>query len=56
MKKTEPKLTPFGKNAVKALKSAVKRVMREHKLKKIPIAIWKDGRVQMIPPSKIKVN
>jgi len=55
-KKTRPMLTPFGKNAEKALKNAVKRVLLEHKFKKIPIAIWKNGKVQMIPPNKIRIR
>jgi len=49
-------LTPFGKNAENALKSAVRQVLLEHKRKGIPIAIWKDGKIKMIPPGKIKVR
>lgn len=55
MKKKKAGLTSFGKNAEKALKHAVKRVLREHKLKKIPITVWKDGKVHKIPPEKISV-
>ena len=54
-KRAKDKPTKFARDAGKAMQSAVKRVMREHKRKKIPLAIWKDGRVQMIPPEKISV-
>lgn len=54
-KKGQTKLSLFSKNAEKALKSAVKHMMREHKLRKIPIAIWKNGKVIIIPPEKISI-
>ena len=54
-KRVKDKPTKFAKDAGKAMKSAVKQVLREHKRMKIPIAIWKDGKVQMIPPEKISV-
>ena len=55
-KKNKPMLTPFGKNAENALKSAVRRVLLEHKRKGIPIATWEDGKIKIIPPRKIKVK
>ena len=54
-KQVKDKPTKFARDAGKAMKSAIKRVLQEHKRKKIPIAIWKDGRVQMIAPGKIRV-
>ena len=54
-KRIKDKPTKFARDAGKAMKSAVKRVLTEHKRKKIPIAVWKDGKVQMIPPGKISI-
>ena len=54
--KAKDKPTKFAKDADKAFKTAVKRVLLEHNLKGIPIAVWKDGKVQKISPGKISVD
>ena len=51
--KNRTKLTKQGKKALTALKEAVADVIREHKLKKIPIAVWRNGRVVKIAPQKL---
>ena len=56
MKKTNKnRLSTFGRNAEKALQKAVSRVLLVHKQKKIPIAVWRNGKVVKIPPNKISV-
>lgn len=37
-----------------ALKSAVKKVIERHKQTGRPLAVWKDGKVALISPYKIK--
>jgi hypothetical protein len=39
--------------AEKALKSAVKKVVAEHKRIKLPLVVWKKGKVVKIPAHKI---
>ena len=55
-KKSKDKPTNFARNAERALKSAVKKVLINHKQKGIPIAIWENGKVKMIPPGKIRIK
>ena len=43
--KKKAKITKEGNKALSALKEAVVDVSREHKLKKIPLAVWQNGRV-----------
>ena len=52
-KKTKAKPTKEGKKALSALKEAVADVIREHKLKKIPLAVWENGKVVKIPPRNL---
>jgi len=40
--------------AEKALKEAVKEVVRENKKAGLPLIVWKDGKVVKIPSSKLK--
>ena len=39
----------------KALKSAVREALLDHKRAGNPICVWRDGKVVWIPPEKIKV-
>ena len=52
-KKNKSKLSKQGKKALSALKEAVADVIREHKLKKIPLAVWENGKVVKIPPKNL---
>ncbi|MBI3018805.1 MAG: hypothetical protein HYY61_02820 [Deltaproteobacteria bacterium] len=40
--------------AEKALKEAVKEVVKENKKAGLPLIVWKDGKVVKIPSSKLK--
>lgn len=42
------------KKAGKALRSAVRKVLVEKKLRGHPAIIWKDGKVVKVPANKIK--
>ena len=39
----------------KALQSAVREAIRDHKRAGNPICVWRNGKVVWIPPEKIKV-
>ena len=52
-KKAKPKPTKEGRKVEAAMKEAVAEVIREHKLKKIPLAVWENGRVVKIPPKNL---
>jgi hypothetical protein len=40
----------LGEMALSALKDAVARVIEEHRRDGQPLAVWKDGKVVLIPP------
>jgi hypothetical protein len=52
-KKSKLKPSRVALLADKALKKAVANVLVEHRQKNIPLAVWKNGRVEMIPANKI---
>ena len=45
MKKNYDKLSPHGKKAEWAIKKAVAGVIADHRLRGLPIVVWKDGKV-----------
>lgn len=47
------KKTLLVKKAEQALKKAVAKVVKEHRQKKIPLVVWKNGRVTKIPASQL---
>jgi ABC-type Mn2+/Zn2+ transport system ATPase subunit len=52
MKKT-PKIPEIFQKATKAFKIAVKEVMKEHRLRGLPIYVLKDNKIVKIPPHRI---
>lgn len=40
---------------LRALRRAVRQALLEHKQAGNPIAVWKDGRVVIVPPEEIEV-
>jgi len=44
------------KKAVKAMREAVRDVVKEHRKSGIPLAVWKNGKVARISAKKIKLN
>jgi len=46
---------PFEIKAEMAIKEAVAEAIAEHKRRGHPIAIWRDGKVVLIPPDEITV-
>ena len=50
-----PSFVDFGKDVEKALQRAVRQALLMHKRIGNPIAIWKDGRVVIIPPEEIVI-
>jgi len=47
---------PFEIKAEMAIKEAVAESIAEHKRQGHPIAIWRDGKVVLIPPDEIAVS
>ena len=47
-------LMPY--QAEEALKRAVAKAIAEHKRNGIPIAVWRDGKVVLIPATEIEVQ
>ncbi len=47
---------PFEIKAEMAIKEAVAEAIAEHKRQGHPIAIWRDGKVVLIPPDEIAVS
>jgi len=45
----------WGKRLDEAIQAGVAKALAEHKRAGRSIAIWKDGKVVIIPPEKIKV-
>lgn len=54
--KTDPKLPQMAIIAEKALKEAVAEVIEDHHLRGDPIAIWRDGKVVLVPADQISVR
>ena len=50
-----PSFVDFGKDVEKALQRAVRQALLMHKRIGNPIAIWRDGRVVIIPPEEIVI-
>ena len=44
------------KKAQKAMREAVRKVVEEHRKSGIPLAVWRNGKVMTIAPSRIKLN
>jgi hypothetical protein len=42
--------------AEKALKEAVAEAINEHRRNGVPIAIWRNGKVVLVPPSQMTVH
>ena len=47
---------PLAYRAEEAFKKAVAEALAEHRLHGIPIAIWRDGKVVLVPPDQIGVS
>ena len=45
-----------GKPVEEVLRRAVRRALLAHKRAGNPVAVWKDGRVVLIPPGEIRVE
>jgi hypothetical protein len=45
----------FGRRILPAMQAGVTKAIAEHKRAGRSIAVWKDGKVTIIPPEKIRV-
>lgn len=43
----------FRDQALKAMKEAVAQVIEEHRQRNLPLVIWDNGKVRMVPPGEI---
>ncbi len=55
-KRKNPKANLLAYQAEKALKEAVAEALVDHKVKGIPIVVWRDGKVVEIAPDRIGVR
>lgn len=45
-----------GANADQAIKEAVREALLDHKRAGNPVAVWRDGKVVIVPPGEIDVD
>ena len=50
------KYSQMDKKAEKAMQSAVRKVVEEHKRTGIPLAIWRNGKVANVPARRLKLS
>jgi hypothetical protein len=55
-KKNKPSAGFLAYQAEKALKEAVAEAIAEHRRNGVPIAIWRNGKVVVVPPDQIMVR
>ena len=55
-KKNKPSAGFLAYQAEKALKEAVAEAIAEHRRNGVPIAIWRNGKVVVVPPDQIIVR
>ena len=51
---TKFKFAQLDKQAEKAMREAVQKVVIEHKRLKMPLSVWKDGKVVRVPAKQVK--
>lgn len=47
------RLSPTGRKALKALREAVAEVIREHRMRKLPIAVMRNGKPVFVRVDKL---
>lgn len=55
MKKNKT-LTPMGRKAEKAMKDAVKKVIAEYTIRKLPLVIWENGKIVKVQLDKLSAS
>ena len=50
------KFAKLDKQAEKAMREAVQKVVVEHKKLRMPLSIWKNGKVVRVPAKQMKSN
>ena len=53
---TKKQLSQLHKNAAKAMRGAVEKVVEEHRRTGIPLAVWKNGKVASIQAKNLKLS
>lgn len=56
MKKTDYKLPPIAILAEAAFKEAVAEVIEDHRRRGDPIAVWRNGKVVLLPADQLPVQ
>ena len=52
----KPKMSRMDKAVLKAMREAVKKLIEDGKKSGASLSIWKDGKVVVVPASKINVK
>lgn len=54
--KTVRELMEEGTAVDRAIRDGVREALRRHKALGVPIAVWRNGRVVIVPPEKIRIR
>jgi hypothetical protein len=54
MKRTKKNVRSLAERGEIAFRTAVANVVKQHRQAGIPLAIWQDGQVTLLPASKVK--
>jgi hypothetical protein len=56
MKRTKKKVLPLAERGEIAFRAAVAKVVKQHRQAGIPLAIWRNGKVALVPAGKVKAS
>jgi len=56
MKRTKKKVLPLAERGEIAFRVAVANVVKQHRQAGIPLALWRNGKIVLVPASKVRVS
>ena len=56
MKRTKNKALPLAERGEIAFRAAVAKVVNQHRQAGVPLAIWRNGKVVLVPATKVSVS
>jgi len=56
MKRTKKNTLPLAERGEIAFRTAVANVVKQHRQAGIPLAIWRNGKVALVPAGKLKAS
>jgi hypothetical protein len=55
MKRTKKKVLPLAERGEVTFRAAVAKVVKQHREAGVPLALWRNGKVVLVPASKVKL-